>query len=195
MVLLSPKNCNANSHKIKTIKDAILLPSKSLTELKKDYGKDWVIGYISMWLLDLNDNANVKQKMNGAQIEFTAERIYDTYFIKVTDLTLFFRNIKEGKYGGYYENMSQEKIMEWMRIYFDERCEYAEILSQSKGEKFSPTKDKLHPDVIKRLAEIAKEIEDEKNAIIENNTKKTEWEKEYEKNGMGKRLRDKFYKK
>jgi len=118
LVLLSPKNCNANSHKIKTIKDAILLPSKSLTQLKNDYGKDWVIGYISMWLLDLNDNSNVKQKMNGTQIEFTAERIYDTYFIKVTDLTLFFRNIKEGKYGGYYENMSQEKIMEWMRIYF-----------------------------------------------------------------------------
>ena len=143
-----------------------------------------------MWLLDLNDNSNVKQKMNGTQIEFTAERIYDNYFIKVTDLTLFFRNVKEGKYGPYYENLSQEKIMEWMRIYFDERCEYAEILSQSKAEKFSLIKDKMHPNLINKFAEIAKELELEKITKIE----KEEKEKEYEKNGMGTRYKKEVYK-
>jgi len=187
LVLLSPSNCNANSHKIRTIKDAILLPSKSLTQLKNAYGKDWVIGYISMWLLDLNDNSNVKQKMNGTQIEFTAERIYDTYFIKVTDLTLFFRNVKEGKYGHYYENLSQEKIMEWMRIYFDERCECAEILSQSKTEKFSVTKDKMHPDVIAKFSEIGYEIalEKEKRLKEEEEAEKSK----YEKNSLGIRFK------
>lgn len=127
------------------------LPSKSLGEFKRDYGKEWVIGYVCMWLIDLNDQANVKTKMNDPQIEFIAERIYETYPLKITDLTLFFRNVKEGVYGSFYENLSGEKIMEWLKEYFDLRCEYAQMQSQSNHQGFSATKDKLHPDVIKEM--------------------------------------------
>lgn len=107
------------------------IPSKTLGEFKKDYGKDWVVGYVSMWLIDLNDSAQVKTRMNDSQMEFTAERIYETYSLRITDLTLFFRNVKEGSYGPYYENLSGEKIMEWLKQYYDLRCEYAQMHSQS----------------------------------------------------------------
>lgn len=112
-----------------------------------------MIGYVSMWLLDLNDNANVKQKMSDMQMEFTAERIYDLYPLKVTDLTLFFRNVKEGVYGPYYENISQDKIMQWLAQYWDSRCDYAEMGQQQKHDNFSLSKDKAHPDVVKKMFE------------------------------------------
>lgn len=153
LVLYSPSNCAKYSHKIKTVKDVLTLPSKSLGDFKRAYGKEWVIGYISMWLIELNDDSNVKTKMTDAQMEFTAIRIYETYSLKVTDLTLFFRNIKEGVYGQFYENLSREKIMEWLAQYYKLRCEYGEMLSQGKHDAFSLTKDAINPEVAKKMFE------------------------------------------
>lgn len=162
MALYSPKKCFNNSHKLRTAKDAILIPSKSLSDFFREYGRDWVIGYVSAWIIDLNDDSNVKTKMTDAQMEFTATRIVDQYRLKVTDLTLFFRNVKEGKYGEYYENLSREKIMGWLSKYFDERCEYAQMLSQSNHEKFSLSKDKVHPKILQKFNQIESEIVEKK---------------------------------
>lgn len=172
LALYSPKKCFEYSHKIRTVKDAIALPSKTLGEFNRTYGRDWVIGYVSMWLIELNDNANVKQKMSDAQIEFTAERIYDSYPLKITDLTLFFRNVKEGRYGSYYENMSQEKVMQWLHEYWDERCEAGELMSQGRHDGFSMSKDAIHPEVAKKMFEGVGE-------------EKVEFD--HEKDGLGKR--------
>lgn len=171
LVLFSPSNCAKYSHKIRTIKDVLTLPSKTLGQFKAEYGRDWVIGYISMWLIELNDTSNVKQKMHDAQIEFTAERIYESYSLRVTDLTLFFRNIKSGVYGSYYENLSQEKILEWLAKYFDLRCEMAEMYSNNY-EGFSLSKDGIHPDIAAKMFEGVGDNEVEFN---------------HEKNGLGKR--------
>lgn len=151
LVLFSPINCAKHGHKIRTVADAIALPSKSLSDFRKMYGRDWLIGYVSMWIIDLNDNSHVKQKMSDIQIEFTAERIADTYSLKITDLTLFFRNVKEGKYGMFYENLSTEKIMDWMAQYFNERCEAAEMKAQSMHDGFSMSKDGINPEVAKQM--------------------------------------------
>lgn len=151
LVLYSPKNCYKHSSKLKSIKDVLSIPSKTMGRFKRDYGKDWVIGYLSMWLIDLNDNAQVKTKMRDSQIEFTAERIYESYSLTVADITFFFRNIKEGVYGPYYENISSEKIMEWLRQYFDMRCEYAQMHSQSGHDTFSINKDRMDAEVAKEL--------------------------------------------
>lgn len=151
------------------MKDAINLPSKTLGDFKRLYGKDWVVAYLNMWLIDLNDSSGVKNPMNDVQIEFTSERIYESYSLKVTDLTLFFRNIKEGVYGSFYENLSQEKIMGWLKEYFDLRCEYAQMSSQSRNDGYSVTKDKVHPDVVKKMfegvGEEPVEFDHEKNGI------------------------------
>jgi hypothetical protein len=158
LVTFSPNNCNKNSSKIRTVKEAINLPSKSLSDFFRQYGRDWVIGYVSAWVIDLNDDSNVKTKMTDSQMEFTATRIVDEYRLKVTDLTLFFRRVKEGKYGEYYENLSREKILVWLSKYFDERCEYAQMMAQSSHEKFSMSKDKVHPDILDNFKKLDAEI-------------------------------------
>lgn len=152
-MLYSPTNCAKHGYKIRTVKDIFKLPSKTLGEFKREFGKDWVVAYVEMWLIELNDSANIKNKMNPAQMEFTAERIYESYSLKVTDLTLFFRNIKEGVYGPYYENLSQDKIMAWLKEYYDLRCEYAAMYAGSEHEKFSATKDKMNTEVMQKMFE------------------------------------------
>jgi len=173
LALYSPKNCFKHSQKIRTVKDVLRLPSKTLGEFKRLYGRDWVIAYITMWIIELNDNSNVKNKMNDAQMEFTAERIYESYSLKITDLTLFFRNMKEGSYGPYYESLSQDKILQWLKQYYDLRCEYAEMFAQQKHDGFSLTKDKMNPEVIEK---IFKGVGGQKP------------EYDHEKNGLGKRM-------
>jgi len=150
-------------------------PSKTLGQLKREYGREWIIGYVSMWLIELNDSSNVKTKMTDAQMEMTAERIYDGYSLKISDLTLFFRNVKEGIYGQFYERISQEKILEWLRMYFDERCEVAQNTAQQNHEGFSMTKDKVNPKIVKKMFEGVGEEEVDHT--------------QYEKNGIGKRFK------
>lgn len=173
LVLYSPSNCAKHSHKIRTVKDVFNLPSKTLGDFKRVYGKEWVIGYISMWLIELNDDSNVKTKMSDAQMEFTATRIYETYSLKVTDLTLFFRNIKEGVYGQFYENLGQEKIMGWLAEYYKLRCEYGEMQAQCNHENFSMTKDPIPKEIVN---EMFKGVGSEK--VVH----------DHEKDGLGKRI-------
>lgn len=175
MVLYNPLNCYKHSSKLRTIKDAINSKSKTLGALNNAYGRDWTIAYINLWLIDLNDNSNVKMRMSDTQIEMTSERILDSYSLKIADITLFFRNVKDGVYGAYYENLGREKIMGWLKIYFDERCEMAQIISSTSHEVFSSSKDKMNPDVLK---EMFKGVGDE------------EVEFKQEKRGLGKRLKE-----
>ncbi len=156
------------------MKDVLNLPAKTLGDFSRNFGKDWVIAYVSYWLIDLNDNSNVKQKMSDGQMEFTAQRIFEMYSLKVTDLTLFFRSVKEGKYGPFYENLSQDKIMNWLAQYWDERCEYAELSQQQKHDNFSLSKDKVHHEVVKKMFE---GVGDEKASY------------EHETNGTGSRMK------
>lgn len=174
LVVYSPQNCNKYSHKIKTISDIFKLPSKTLGEFKRELGRDWVIAYLEMWLIELNDSSNVKTKMSSSQIQFTAERIYESYSLKITDLTLFFRNIKEGVYGQFYETLGTEKIMEWLRVYYDLRCEYGQMQAQSKKNGFSLSKDKVDLEVLKKMFNGVGDVEVNHN---------------HEKNGIGTRVK------
>lgn len=145
LVLYSPNNCQQHAHKLRTVKDALTKPSKTVGELKRQYGRSWTVSYLMAWLVDLNDFANVKQPMSDAQIEFTANEMLN-YSLKITDLTLFFKQIKSGKYGQYYENLGSDKILGWLEDYFNERCEVATTI------KNTPVKlTDVHPDVSKAM--------------------------------------------
>jgi hypothetical protein len=156
----------------------LTLPSVTLGSLKTRLGKEWVISYLTMWVIELNDNSNVKNKMSDPQIEFTAERIYESYSLKITDLTLFFRNIKEGVYGGFYETLSSEKIMEWLGQYYNLRCEYGEMNAQQNSSGFSVSKDKIDKSVI---GEMFKGVGEEKV------------EHDHPKRGQGMRIKNMMY--
>ena len=119
--------------------------------MASEFDKDWIIGLVSMWLIELNDSSNVKNKMSDSQIEFTADRIFDSYSLRITDLVLFFKNVKAGAYGDYYEKLSSEKILQWISKYYDERCTMAENYSGIEHEKVNINTTKVHPKVYEAM--------------------------------------------
>lgn len=133
------------------MKDAIILPSKSLSQFGREFGREWVINYITMWLIEFNDYITVKRKMNDAQIVDTATSIYDEYRLKVTDITLFFKRCKQEYYEPSFESISGAKIMRWLKMYFDERCDAAETVSTNEHKGTSMTKDKIDPKIVEEL--------------------------------------------
>lgn len=157
LVLYSPKNCFKHAYKLKTVLDVLRHPSVSLTALNRLYGSQWLIGYITVWLIDLNDFLNVKNKMNDAQILFTAEAIINEVPLNITDLTFFFKSIKSGKFGALYENLSSDKIITWLHLYFNERCEAAEMMNSQKN----TLDNRMHPDVAKEISKSLKDIKED----------------------------------
>lgn len=151
--LYSPSKCYKGLNKLRTVKDAIMLPSKSLTEFARDFGREWVLAYVTLWLIDLNDYSICKRKMSDAQIEHTAQRIYDEYRLKITDMTLFFARCKDEYYEASFESLTGAKVLRWLQMYFDERCEAAQMVSEKDHDKISLTKDPIDPKVIAKMFE------------------------------------------
>ncbi|GEM_PF-1601946 len=153
LVLYHPAKCFQHSKKLKRVTDALTVPAPRLSELAKSHGREWIIGYVTLWLLDLNDYSTVKRKMSDAQIERTAERIYDEYPLKITDLTLFFDRCKDEYYEPSFESVTGPKVLRWLQEYFDERCEAAAYLTEKEKKAFNANTDKMHPDVAKKMFE------------------------------------------
>ncbi len=154
--------------------------SKTLGQLNREFDLDFVIGLISVWLIELNDSSSVKNKMSDSQMEFTAHSIYETYSLRIADLVLFFKNVKEGVYGEYYEKLSSEKIMQWMAKYYDERCKMAENYQDLGRDKLNLNTTKIHPKVSEIIfKDVGKE--------------KVDHRIDY-KNGLGTRLKNKMEK-
>lgn len=97
---------------------------------------------------------SVQNGLSESQIEYGAERIYQKYSLNVADMTLFFRNIRDGVYGEFYENLSIEKIIKWLDQYWDHRCEIAEGYGQMRHEEtVSVLKKPLAPEVAKEVVD------------------------------------------
>jgi hypothetical protein len=118
----SPKKCLRFFTEVKTIEQSIDAKSDSLVVLKKQYGENFVIGYIALWIDDLQDFCNLKTKMNKEQMMDTALLLYSDFkHLTVSDIHLIMTNIKRGEYGQLYEKLDGQKLIVLFKKYFDER--------------------------------------------------------------------------
>jgi hypothetical protein len=112
-------------------------PAKCLTsdeptigQLTRTYGDDFTEGYISLFVHKIQDSIGVKTKMNDFQIEMCAQMLLEEFKqINLSDLQLVSKRAISGVYGQFYESISIPKVLEWFRLYFEERCETAAMLS------------------------------------------------------------------
>lgn len=99
----------------------------------RNFPKKELIANLKFWLVELTASVNVKQSLTRFQIDEIAKQLYELHSWKATDLILFFRNIKGGLYGGLYENLSPDKVMEWARLYLYDRAMVGESVSESEA--------------------------------------------------------------
>jgi hypothetical protein len=113
---------------IKTIDDARKAKVPTLAAMSRTvhdgraFGKEEVVRQIVKWLIELNEMMDLNRPMTNAQILMCARMIMeDFYYLKSTDLALFFTKIIKGEFGEMYESLSLTKIMSWLAIYSEER--------------------------------------------------------------------------
>lgn len=124
----SIKNCVEIFKKANTPIKTFNSKLESLSLIKKEYSKNFVISYINEWLINLNDYLNIQRKMTPEQIAETSIFIYnDYYYLNLADINLIFSRVKKGYYGKLYESLDGMKIIDFFMQYGNER---ANIVSQ-----------------------------------------------------------------
>ena len=104
-----------------------------ISSIKKNYSEDFLIAYVAVWLVNLNDFVNASRKMTPTQIEETAVIIYqEFYYLNIADTNLVFRKIKKGEFGQLYTELDGVKILSWFEKYNQERMRVA-INNQLSG--------------------------------------------------------------
>lgn len=123
-----------NFKHVKTVALAINDKSDSLAAIRKKVGKNISLSIIKIWIIKLNDYLNISRKMNPAQIEETADLIYDEfYYLKISDISLLMKRIKTGHYGQFYESIDGMKLMDMFYKYAQERIN--KIISDGEREE------------------------------------------------------------
>lgn len=94
----------------------------TLTIMNKTYGEGFAASWLLPQILDLVAFSNSKGTLNEAQMEFLAESIANEYyFLKASELLLFFYRFKCGTYGKFYGNVDPMAIMQGLEKFMKER--------------------------------------------------------------------------
>lgn len=139
MSRLSPTNIQKaiTSHSIKSIRQAFLTDSITLSTFGKYYTNDSCFALIELWLYELSEFAGVQHKLTPAQMNQLAPMIYsEAYSLNFAELGLFFNRIKKGYFGEFYGNVDPIKIMTFLEQFIIERStaieKYNNELDQEK---------------------------------------------------------------
>jgi len=140
--------------KTNSISDVFLNKTPSLAVIKKDYGNDFMIGYLTLWLMDQNSFAG--GKMTDTQLEVSVRLIFqDFYHLTMGDLKLISQRLRKKTFIRVSGNEFYREIEE----YFNERCEISTQINAVNIEgKKEESENNMIYDEYKKIAE-AKNID------------------------------------
>lgn len=143
--------------------DAFMGKYPVLAELNAAYGKTMAQMWLVPQLKDLSEYAGCKDKFTMEQLERTAQVIADNfYFLKVTELLVFFERFRAARYGRFYGSVDSLLIMEALNTFVRERNDtinrYESIYKQRDLErsKFVPPEGYTSLSYVAELRERAK---------------------------------------
>ena len=131
--------------KINSIQDVFINKTPSLSVMQKEYGKEFMFNYLTIWLLDQNNFAG--GKMTEIELKTSAQLIYQDYwFLNLGDLKLIAQRLMSRKFIRVSGNEFYREITE----YVNERCEVGVVLNEKndKDESGIPLNE------IKKIAEL-----------------------------------------
>jgi hypothetical protein len=113
---------------------ALKSDAPTLGSIRREYSEDFLVAYIAVWIVNLNDFVNALRKMTPAQIDETAVLITQEYpYLNLADLNLVFRRIKKGEFGQLFAEIDGMKILSWFAEYAQERARTAAEISVSQA--------------------------------------------------------------
>lgn len=112
----------------------------SLAKIRKDSGEQFVIDYLTLWLIEINDMVNVENKMSDVQVQYTARLIINEHpLLTIADIKYVYDGIVSGRYGILYNRINSLTICSWFRKHWDDRLteaaneSYEDHLKQKPG--------------------------------------------------------------
>lgn len=94
----------------------------TLTEIRKNYGDKVPTSWLIPQLYNLSEYCGVKEKLEGAPLKETAFVIAtEFYYLKISEIMLFFHRFKTGRYGRFYGNVDPLVITTSLRDFIVER--------------------------------------------------------------------------
>jgi len=108
---------------VKTSLQAINCGAETIGQIMRATSYDYLIAFINVWLIDLNEYLNLKNKLTPNQIEQISNYIIDDYsYLNIADFNLVFSGIKKGYYGQFFESIDGLKIMTIFEKYANKRA-------------------------------------------------------------------------
>lgn len=102
--------------------DCIFGGYPTLAEVKRDYGSNAATAWLIPQLFDLSEFCGCKGKITDDQMRQVATIIANTYYyLKVSELMLFFYRFKSGRYGKFYGAVDPLVITTSLRTFILER--------------------------------------------------------------------------
>lgn len=125
------KNCAAN------IQRTLTGNAPSVNQLMQSYKDEQVRIWIMIQLEDLNTFAGTRNKMNPRQMTMVCDVIItEYYYLKASELLLFFFHFKSGKYGELYGSVDPLRITSALVEFASYRCaELFKIENKLREEK------------------------------------------------------------
>lgn len=95
----------------------------TLAIINTAYGSNTATMFLVQQLFDLSEYAGVKGKLTGKALEGCANAIASKYYyLKVSEVMMFFKRFKEGKYGLFYGSVDPLVIMNAIHQFIQERA-------------------------------------------------------------------------
>lgn len=102
----------------------------------KAYGTNAPVSWLIPQLLDLSEFCGCRDKLTGRMIEDLAGIIASEWFyLKVSELMLFFHWFKAGRYGRFYGSVDPLVIVTSLRVFMAERGDAISRMEQQERER------------------------------------------------------------
>lgn len=136
--------------------DCFFVQCPTLKQLNNTYGNEIAEIWLTTQLSDLNDYAMVKEEMNTTHYDMLPDQIVDKYgFLKLTEILLFFYEIKSGTYGPLFNKLSPMRIMEFLERFVGETRKNAYILREEEAKRmyneYRKQNEESHPERFEKL--------------------------------------------
>lgn len=110
--------------------------SPSLVDFRRMFGENKAVLWLSIQIKDFSEYTGVKRKLTTFQIDDTARIILsDFYFLKMSEILLFFAYIKGGRYERFFGAVDPLVITSSLRMFLKDRAKIIETHEASEQER------------------------------------------------------------
>jgi hypothetical protein len=96
----------------------------TLAQVNATYSRQTAEAWLTPQLYDLSEYCGCREKLKGRPLEQLAEIIaQDFHYLKISEIMLFLRRFKAGRYGHFYGSVDPLVIVTALRTFLAERAE------------------------------------------------------------------------